>query len=165
MKKIFELSILLVVILFVIVIYHISSNPNVNISYPSQIGIESIEKSVDSFTMNIFLINHEPISGIEIDIMPNDIIFVDSVVVNRNRLKKNHDFSVYNNSSGKILGFSMTGEQIPKSKDLRASENVLFSVSYKYLDMTPDSVWLTPILADKDGNVIECNSSSFQVGK
>ena len=29
----------------------------------------------------------------------------------------------------------------------------------------PDSVWLSPILADQHGNVIGCNSSSFQVGK
>ena len=49
-------------------------------------------------------------------------------------------------------------------KDLFLESATLFN-EYKYIDMIPDSVWLTPILADKDGNVIECNSSSFQVGK
>ena len=167
MKRNHELSIFIVIITFILIMYNINSNSNSNsnINLTTEVGIESINSDSDSFTMNIFMINHKPVSGIEIDIMPNDAIVVDSVVLKSNRLYKNNDFSVYNNSNGKILGFSMTGKQIPKSKHLTATENVIFSVSYKYVDMIPDSVWIVPLLADKHGNVIECNSSSFQVGK
>ena len=111
------------------------------------------------------MINYQPVSGIEMDIMPSHTIIIDSVILKSNRLSKNHDFSVYNNSGGKILSFSMEGQQIPKSKNSTILDNIIFSVSYKYGNIVPDSIWIVPILADSKGNVIECNSLPFQIGK
>ena len=138
-------------------------------SKPIAIGITSLYKSSDeNYNFNIYMINHQPVSGIQLELQPTEIFVIDSVSSIEQRINQESNFSVHNNESGTILLFSMTGDKINESKDSDKNRNSILTVYTKLRDDTttiPDSIWYKSIIADSKGQKLESNSISYELGK
>jgi len=111
----------------------ISVNPRVKKYLPAakiEVGIESIIKEEAYYIIGVYAINpFDEIAGIQIQILPEDLFYVETVYGGRT---KNKDFSMHFNKKGTILGFSMTGDTIEPTQVVshtdKKNKNILFYV-------------------------------------
>jgi len=128
-------------------------------SLPVEVGIESLEVSVDgNAVINVYMINHNPVSGIQFQITPDNFFAIDSVFGGR---AEDNDFALYSNKKGKILGFSMKGSHIPPSNSNNKKENLLFSAIATSLIEINAPIQIEPIIADKDAKKMDFISLPF----
>ena len=131
-------------------------------SKPIEVGITSFKQDGSSYSFSVYMINHQAVSGIQLDIQPDDFFIVDDVYGGR---AENNNFALHHNKRGRILAFSMSGGFIPESSSLDKSKNILFNVE-AISDLKLDtSIIISPIFADKDAQRMEFISIPFQVGK
>tara|TARA_Y100001970_G_C14230347_1_gene858232 strand:- start:42 stop:527 length:486 start_codon:yes stop_codon:yes gene_type:complete len=133
-------------------------------SKPIEVGIESIGgDSQEVQIINVYMINHQPVSGIQFKIEPDTFFNVDSVFGGRCQA---NDFQLHSNDKGTILGFSMSGASIPESKNLNKKDNILFSIKAKLKQEINAPITLSPIIASSSAKRIECISIPFElIGK
>ena len=111
----------------------ISVNPRLKNYLPAakiEIGIESIIKEEEFYIIGVYAINpFDEIAGIQIQISPEDLFYVETVYGGRT---KNKDFSMHFNKKGTILGFSMAGETINPSQVVshtdKKNKNIVFYI-------------------------------------
>ena len=96
---------------------------------PIQIGIASLDIK-QNHTLSIYMINQEPVSGIQLELEPKGFFAVDSVY---GGIAEINGFSLHYNKAGRILAFSMKGNAIPASKSSNKEDNILFNVSFSPL--------------------------------
>ena len=130
-------------------------------SKPVEIGIESITNiDKENVKINIYMINHNPVAGIQFEIVPNSFFEVDTVLGGR---CEENNFSLNSNKQGKILGFSMTGINIPESNSSNKTENILFSVLAKSMRAIDTLLTIDPIIASSDAKKMDFISIPFEV--
>ena len=130
-------------------------------SKPVEIGIESITNTdKENVKIDIYMINHNPVAGVQFEIFPNFFFEVDTVLGGR---CEENNFSLNSNKQGKILGFSMTGISIPESNSLNKSENILFSVLAKNIREIDTLLTINPIIASSDAKKMDFISIPFEV--
>lgn len=135
-----------------------------------EIGITSLNKgSEGNYNFNIYMINHQPVSGIQLELKPSKVFTVDSVSTIDKRINKENNFDVHNNDSGTILLFSMTGNKIDESDSYDKNRNSILNVSAKLIDksvtFSPDSIWFQSIAANAKGEKLESTSIVYHLGK
>ena len=135
-----------------------------------EIGITSLDMSSEgNYNFNIYMINHQPVSGIQLELKPTKTYTVDSVSTIGQRITKDDDFSIHNNDSGTILLFSMSGNKIDESDTYDKNRNSILRVFTKLIDkniaLPPDSIWAQSIIANAKGKKIESTSIAYQLGK
>ena len=137
---------------------------NLEPSKPVEIGVESIDKDDAGVeTMKIYMINHQPVSGVQFEIEPKGFFEVDSVFGGRS---EKNNFQLHHNKAGKILGFSMIGKSIPESISSKKEDNILFLVTGKFLKPLNLPVVISPIIASSSAKKIDCESIPFElIGK
>ena len=154
--------ILFITILFLV--YSCNNNQSsftLDSSKPVEIGIESITNiDKENVKIDIYMINHNPVAGVQFEIVPNFFFEVDTVL--GGRCEKNN-FSLNSNKQGKILGFSMTGISIPESNSSNKSENILFSVLAKSIRAIDTLLTINPIIASSDAKKMDFISIPFEV--
>ena len=157
------------IIITILSIFFISCNQsndatfNLDPSKPVEVGIESIYRDNDFHTINVYMINHQPVSGVQFKIEPDTYFEVDSVFGGR---CQTHDFQLHSNSKGTILGFSISGKSIPESNSFNKKDNILFSIKAKLVKEVDSSISLSPIIASSNAKKIDCISIPFElVGK
>ena len=131
-------------------------------SKPIEIGITSFKQDGESCLFSVYMINHQAVSGIQLDIQPDDIFIINQVYGGR---AENNNFALHYNKSGRILGFSMSGGFIPKSSSSEKSENILFNIKATSNSKLNQPIIIEPIFADKNAQRIQFNSIPFQIGK
>ena len=130
-------------------------------SMPVEIGIESLKKNSEGVdVMNVYMINHQPVSGIQFEIEPKGFFEVDSVYGGRSEI---NNFQLHNNKTGRILGFSMSGKSIPESTSLEKLDNILFLVSGKFLQPLNSTITISPIIASSTAQKMDYKSIPFVV--
>ena len=130
-------------------------------SKPVEIGIESIiNTDKENVKINIYMINHNPVAGVQFEITPNSFFEVDTVLGGR---CEENNFSLNSNKQGKILGFSMTGMNIPESNSANKTENILFSVLAKSIRTIDTLLTINPIIASSDAKKMDFISIPFEV--
>ena len=134
-----------------------------------EIGIASLARSSEgNYNFNIYMINHQPVSGIQLELKPSKTYTVDSVSTIGQRYKE-HDFSIHNNDSGTILLFSMSGDKIDESDTYDKNRNSILRVFTKLTDkdtaLPSDSIWVQSIIANAKGEKLESTSIAYQLGK
>ena len=141
-----------------------NSTFNLEPSKPVEIGVESIDKDDAGVeTMKIYMINHQPVSGVQFEIEPKGFFEVDSVFGGRS---EKNNFQLHHNKAGKILGFSMTGKSIPESINSKKEDNILFLVTGRFLKPLDLPVVISPIIASSSAKKIDCLSMPFElIGK
>ena len=88
-------------------------------SKPVEVGIESIsDLDQENMKINIYMINHSPVAGVQFELAPNSFFEVDTVFGGR---CEENNFSLRSNKQGRILGFSMKGDHIPESNSANSS--------------------------------------------
>ena len=131
----------IIIILILIALYACKSSEEpvflLDPSKPVEIGIESIKDDNSNLLINVYMINHQPVSGIQFEIEPKDFFEVDSVFGGR---CEQNNFKLYNNKKGKILGFSIKGDQF--------REWIAASYLYPYLGLSTKSSALKESLAE-----------------
>ena len=128
-------------------------------SKPVEIGIESISNmDQDEVQINVYMINHSPVAGIQFEINPNTFFEVDTVFGGR---CEKSGFSLRSNKQGRILGFSMKGDYIPESSSGDKVENVLFSILAKSIRPLDASLKIDPIIASSDAKKMDFISMPF----
>ena len=135
-------------------------NPNA----PAEIGIESMTKNANNkMIINVYMINHRPVSGIQFEITPNHFFKVDSVFGGRSQ---ENDFALYSNKKGRVLGFSMKGNHIPESTSSNKKKNILFTAIATPLKALDTLLTISPIVADSDAKKMNFVSIPFElIGK
>jgi hypothetical protein len=131
-------------------------------SVPIEVGITSFKQGGSSYFFSVYMINHQAVSGVQLDIQPNNFFIVDEVY--GGRAEKNN-FALHYNKSGRILGFSMSGGFIPESSSLDKSKNILFNVEATSDSKLDIPIIITAIFADKDAQRMEFISIPFEIGK
>ena len=133
-------------------------------SRPIEIGVTSIDNN-SNYLLSVYMINHQPVSGIQFDLEPQNFFVVDTVY--GGRAEKN-GFSLHYNKSGRILGFSLSGSVIPESKSLNKEDNILFEVLVTPLSNTSlldTFITIIPIFSDGKAQRIDYISIPFEIGK
>ena len=130
-------------------------------SKPIEIGIESIV-SVDSdnYTINVYMINHQPVRGIQLKVSPNNFFQIDSVYGGR---VQDSNFEIPYNKEGMILSYSLSGNSIPVSDSAIKDQNILFKVRAKKITPFTGPVSLIPILADSSAKKLDFVTSPFEL--
>ena len=132
-------------------------------SKPVEVGIESIKDDNSNLLINVYMINHQPVSGIQFEIEPKDFFEVDSVFGGR---CEQNNFKLYNNKKGKILGFSMKGDFIPESDSSKKERNILLSILAKSKSSIDTIITIVPIIASSSAKKMDCFSIPFEkIGK
>ena len=133
-------------------------------SKPVEVGIESFtlnESSPD--LIGVYMVNHQPVSGIQFQLEPSGFFRVDSVFGGR---IADNEYQLHHNSNGKILAFSMSGKTIPESKSSDKKRNLLFLIQGELVKPLKGSVSISPIVASSDAKKLDCISVPFElVGK
>jgi len=159
MRKIFALIICFFLYSF------IDKDNDSTIAKPIEIGIASILNVDQNHILNVYMINQEPVSGIQIDLGPQGFFTVDSVY---GGITEQNGFSLHYNESGRILAFSMQGKTIPKSNNSNRLDNILFSVLISPLSNFPlidEPITVKPIFADDKAKKMDYLAIPFQIGK
>jgi len=140
------------------------SNFTLDPSKPVEVGIESIDKGDSGlYIIDVYMINHQPVSGVQFKIEPDTFFEVDSVFGGR---CKANDFQLHSNSKGTILGFSIAGNSIPESSNSKKENNILFSIKAKMKKEINAPLSLSPIIASSNAKKIETISVPFElIGK
>ena len=134
---------------------------NLDASKPVEVGIESIHEDNSGIqTIKIYMINHQPVSGVQFEIQPKGFFEVDSVFGGRCEA---NNFQLHNNKEGRILGFSMAGNSIPESNSSKKEDNVLFSITAKLIKPLDVPINIFPIIASSSAKKIDCISVPFEV--
>jgi len=131
-------------------------------SKPIEIGIISFENDGLDCSFSVYMINHQPVSGIQIDINSNDSFLISDVSGGR---AEDSNFALHYNKNGRVLGFSMSGGFISESSSQDQSENVLFNVKATSNSKLNFPITIKPIFADRDAKKMEYKSIPFQIGK
>jgi len=131
-------------------------------SKPIEIGITSFENDGLDYSFSVYMINHQPVSGIQIDINSNDSFLISDVSGGR---AEDSNFALHYNKNGRVLGFSMSGGFISESSSQDQSENVLFNVKATSNSKLNFPITIKPIFADRDAKKMEYKSIPFQIGK
>ena len=139
-----------------------SSDFSIDPSKPIEIGVTSFRQDGESYLFSVYMINHQAVSGIQLDIQPDDILIIDQVHGGR---AESNNFALHYNKSGRILGFSMSGGFIPESNSSEKSENILFNIKATSNSKLNQSIIIEPIFADKNAQRMQFNSIPFQIGK
>ena len=135
------------------------SNFKLDPSKPVEIGIESISNiDNDKVQINVYMVNHSPVAGIQFEITPNTFFEVDTVFGGR---CESSGFSLRSNKQGRILGFSMKGDYIPESSSEDKVENILFSIFAKPIKPLDASLKVDPIIASSDAKKMDYISIPF----
>ena len=129
---------------------------------PIEIGITSFENDGFNYSFSVYMINHQPVSGIQIDINSNETFVISDVSGGR---AEDNNFALHYNKNGRVLGFSMSGGFIPESNSTEQFENILFNVKATSSSKLNTPITINPIFADKDAQRMEYNSVPFQIGK
>ena len=158
MKKIF--------ILIISVSFYVFASESKDLTpyNPIEIGIISFDGNKENL-FSIYMINQEPVSGIQLDLDPQNFFIVESVY--GGSAEKN-GFSLHHNKDGRILAFSMSGKTIPKAKSLNKEDNILFNVLFSYLpnaSLSDTSITIIPIFSDDKANRMNYISIPYQIGK
>ena len=135
---------------------------SIDISKPIEIGITSFENDGLNYSFSVYMINPQPVSGIQIDINSNNTFLVSDVSGGR---AEDNNFALHYNKNGRVLGFSMSGGFIPESASQEKSQNILFDVKATSNSKLNFPITIKPIFADKDAQKMEYNAIPFQVGK
>ena len=129
-------------------------------SKPVEVGIESIsDLDSDNVRINIYMINHSPVAGIQFEINPNTFFEVDTVFGGR---CESHGFSLRSNKQGRVLGFSMKGDYISESNSSDKTDNVLFSILAKSIKTLDVPLKIEPIIASSDAKKMDFISIPFE---
>ena len=131
-------------------------------SKPIEIGITSFENDGLDYSFSVYMINHQPVSGIQIDINSNDSFLISDVSGGR---AEDSNFALHYNKNGRVLGFSMSGGFISESSSQDKSENILFNVKATSNSKLNSPITIKPIFADRDAKKMEYKSIPFQIGK
>ena len=129
-------------------------------SLPVEIGIESIsDEGQGNFKINVYMINHSPVAGIQFEMTPDTFFEVDTVLGGR---CEKSDFSLRSNKQGRILGFSMKGDYIPESNSNSKVDNILFSILAKGIKPFDGPLKINPIIASSDAKKMDFISIPFE---
>ena len=130
-------------------------------SKPVEVGIESFKKNNTAHEIiAVYMINHQPVSGIQFQIEPNDFFLLDSVYGGR---LLDYDFQLHHNPNGKILAFSMSGKTIDPSSSLNKEDNLLFFARGKTIRDFNEKISISPIVASINAEKLECISVPFEL--
>ena len=135
---------------------------SVDNSKPIEIGITSFENNGLDYSFSVYMINHQPVSGIQIDINSNDSFLISDVSGGR---AEDSNFALHYNKNGRVLGFSMSGGFISESSSQEQSENILFNVKATSNSKLNFPITIKPIFADRNAKKMEYKSIPFQIGK
>ena len=92
-----------------------------------KLGIESIKRNKDNtVTIAVYMIADKPVAGFQMEISPSDILELKSLQDGRAGAA---GFTMQGGKSGKLLGFSMTGVDLPVSTSPNPGDNILFTVT------------------------------------
>ena len=125
-----------------------------------QIGIESIIEKNGKVEIDIYALNNHPIAGVQLEINPADIFKIDSIGGGR---CGDIDFTLRSNPKGLMLGFSMSGNMIPVSRNQITADNVLFTAYGEVIKNVKNKmVTLESTLAGKGGAKIDVLSIPYE---
>ena len=144
--------------------YSCSDSFELDPTKPIEIGIESINSDdSDYYTINVYMINHQPVRGVQIEISPNSFFEVDSAYGGRS---KKNNFELPHNKEGVILCYSLSGSSIPESSNSTKEKNILFSVAAKLINPINSPINIIPIIADNSAKKIDYITTPFEfIGK
>lgn len=136
-----------------------------------EVGIESIIKDEDNYIIAVYAVNpFDEIAGIQFEILNENLFYIDSVYGGKT---SNQDFSMHFNKKGTILGFSMVGNTIERTKIVshtdRKSKNILFYVKAKankltdYLKISDESILMDVVIASKEGKTLSSEFIPFSL--
>ena len=129
---------------------------------PNQValGIESILERNDKVEINVYALNSQPIAGVQLEINPADIFKIDSIGGGR---CGDIDFTLRSNPKGLMLGFSMSGNMVPVSKNQIPADNILFTAYGQVIkNVKSKMVSLESTLAGKGGVKIDVLSIPYE---
>ena len=130
-------------------------------SKPIEVGIESIGgDSQEVQIINVYMINHQPVRGIQLKVTPNNFFQIDSVYGGR---VQDSNFEIPYNKEGMILSYSLSGNSIPVSDSAIKDQNILFKVLAKKINPFTGPVSLIPILADSSAKKLDFVTSPFEL--
>ena len=125
----------------------------------AEVGISSIIEKSNDVIIDIYSINQTSIAGVQFEIEPKGLFTIDSIKGGR---CANAGFELYSNKKGVLLGFSLSGKLIPKSKNNNIEDNILFSVyGKKNASLSNQTITLKTTLAGKSGKKINSKSNSY----
>ena len=129
-----------------------------------EVGIVSIEENTSGMhIIQVYMINHQPVSGVQFKIDPNTFFDIENVYGGRCEA---NNFQLHSNKKGTILGFSISGDSIPESNSSKKEDNILFSITAKLMKEIDSSITLSPIIASSAAKKIDCVSVPFElIGK
>ena len=129
-----------------------------------EVGIVSIEENTPGkHIIQVYMINHQPVSGVQFKIDPNTFFDIENVFGGRCEA---NNFQLHNNKKGTILGFSISGDSIPESNSSKKEDNILFSITAKSIKKIDSPITLSPIIASSEAKKIDCVSVPFElIGK
>ena len=155
------------IVIIIVSLFFISCNDsgdsafNLDPSKPVEVGIQSIqENSSGTQTIKIYMINHQPVRGVQFEIEPKGFFEVDSVFGGRCEANK---FFLDNNKMGKIIGFSYTGSSIPESNSSKKEDNILFSITAKLIKPIDVPITMSSIIASSSAEKMDCLSIPFEI--
>ena len=133
-------------------------------SKPVEVGIQSIkENSSGTQSIDVYMINHQPVSGVQFKIEPDTFFEIEDVSGGRS---ETNNFQLHSNKKGTILGFSITGDAIPESNSSKKENNILFTITAKLIKPINAPITLSPIIASSNAKKIDCVSIPFElIGK
>lgn len=131
-------------------------------SKPIEIGITAFENDGVDFSFSVYMINHQPVSGIQLDMNSDDNFLISDVSGGR---AEDSNFALHYNKNGRVLGFSMSGGFISESSSQDKSKNILFNVKATSKSKLSSPITIKPIFADRDAKKMEYKSIPFQIGK
>ena len=118
-----------------------------------EIGISDLRIIGEIIEIDIYALNKEKIAGIQLELNQTHLFEVQSVSGGR---CEERDFTIRSNSEGLVLGFSMSGNMIPKSKNANPNDNVLFTIyAIKFGSLKGKIITIEPTLAGKGGAPLE----------
>jgi len=125
----------------------------------AEVGISSIIEKNNDVIIDIYSINKAPIAGVQFEIEPKGLFAIDSISGGR---CADAGFELYSNKKGVLLGFSLSGKLISKSKSNNIKDNILFSAYGKKTAPIPsEPITLKTTLAGKSGKKINSKSNQY----
>ena len=131
-----------------------------------EVGIESITKNGDEYIIAVYAVNpFDEIAGIQFKILDEELFYIDSVYGGKTSDK---DFSMHFNKKGTILGFSMVGDTIERTKIVshtdRKLKNILFYLKAKANNLSENiTIIMDTVIASKEGKPLSSEFIPFSL--
>tara|TARA_Y100001970_G_C14150515_1_gene812408 strand:+ start:818 stop:1369 length:552 start_codon:yes stop_codon:yes gene_type:complete len=135
-----------------------------------EVGIESITKEGDDYTIAVYAINpFDEIAGIQFKILNEELFFIDSIYGGKT---EETDFSMHFNKKGTVLGFSMVGETIKRTSTVshadKEKKNILFYAKAKSNNLKKflnDKLMMDIVIASKNGKTLTSKFVPFELSE